>query len=173
MEVTMKRFIAIPILAICALLIGSAAITTNTTTAASAAVDNLSPETNRELALARAATAKYHDFELADEYSFLACVPGEGFEFVNWSLVDCNFDIEHPEALHYIPQGDKMKLVGVEYVIPVACTATAPEGFTGDDDEWEFMAEGLPIWALRAAIWFPNPEGMFEEHNPRIPDVCP
>jgi hypothetical protein len=31
----------------------------------------------------------------------------------------------------------------------------------------------LPIWSLRAAIWFPNPEGMFEEHNPRIPDVCP
>jgi hypothetical protein len=61
----------------------------------------------------------------------------------------------------------------VEYVIPVACTATAPEGFTGDADEWEFMAEGLPIWALRTAIWFPNPEGMFEEHNPRIPTQCP
>ncbi len=56
--------------------------------------------------------------------------------------------------------------MGVEYVVPVACTATPPEGFTGDDDEWEFMAEGLPIWAMRAAIWLPNPEGMFAEHNP-------
>lgn len=170
----MKNF---PIfLAICCLLAGSLAITTNTSSAApGAAVDNLSPETNRELARARNATAKYHDFNRADDdgFEFLACVPGEGLEYVNWSIVDCNFDIERPEALHYIDEGNGLKLVGVEYVIPVACSATAPEGFTGDADEWEFMAEGLPIWALRAAIWFPNHEGMFEEHNARIPTQCP
>jgi hypothetical protein len=155
-------------LGICCLLIGSTAITTSTTSAA--AVDNL----NHELAVARKGTAKYHDFDRADEdgYEFLACVPGEGFEYVNWSLVDCNFDIEHPEALHYIPEGNHLRLVGVEYVIPVACTATAPEGFTGDDDEWEFMAEGLPIWATRAAIWLHNDNGMFAEENPRIPSLC-
>ena len=172
----MKSFLPFPILiGICCLLFGSAAVTTNTTSAAaSAAVDNLSPATNRELALARHATAKYHDFARADAdgYDFLACVPGEGLEYVNWSLVDCTFDIEHPEALHYIPEGNGLRLVGVEYVIPVTCTATPPEGFTGDDDEWEFEAEGLPIWALRAAIWMPNPEGMFAEHNPNIPDLC-
>ena len=163
-------------IAICCLLIGSAPITSNSTSAAaSAVVDNLSPTTNHELAQARNGTAKYHDFDRAHEegYEFLACVEGEGFEYVNWSLVDCNFDIEHPEALHYIPDGDGLRLVGVEYVIPVACTATAPAGFTGDADEWESMAEGLPIWALRAAIWMPNSEGMFAEHNPSIPDLCP
>jgi hypothetical protein len=169
----MKNF---PIfLAICCLLVGSVAISTNKTAAApGAAVDNLSPETNRELARARNATARYHDFDRADEdgYEFLHCVPGEGLEYVNWSIVDCNFDIEHPEALHYIDEGNGLRLVGVEYVVPTACTATAPEGFTGDADEWEFMAEGLPIWALRVGLWFPNPEGMFEEHNPRIPTQC-
>ena len=172
----MKRLLPFPIfIAICCLLIGSAPTTTHTTSAATKpAVENLSPETNRELALARSATAKYHDFDLAAEnYDFLHCVPGEGFEFVNWSLVDCNFDIEQPEALHYIASGKGMKLVGVEYVVPIACMATPPPGFTGDADEWEFEAEGLPIWALRAAIWLPNPEGMFAEHNPRIPDQCP
>ena len=123
---------------ICALLIGSAPATTNSTfAAANAAVENLSPAPNRELALARNGTAKYHDFNRADAdgFEFLQCVEGEGFEYVNWSLVDCNFDIEHPEALHYIAQGDGLKLVGVEYVMPVACTGTAPEGFTGDADE--------------------------------------
>ena len=157
-------------IAICCLLIAGALMTTNSTSAA--AVDDLSPDTNRELARARAATAKYHDFDRADAdgYEFLACVPGEGREYVNWSIVDCEFDVEHPEALHYIQGENGLKLVGVEYVIPVECTAIAPEGFTGDDDEWEFMAEGLPIWALRAAIWLPNQEGMFEEHNPRITD---
>jgi hypothetical protein len=169
----MKRFLPFPIfIGICCLLVGSAPITTSSTSAApKPAVDNLSPATNHELALARAATAKFHDFDRADDegYEFLQCVPGEGREYVNWSLVDCTFDIEHPEALHYIPEGNGLRLVGVEYVIPVACTATPPEGFTGDDDEWEFMAEGLPIWATRAALWLPNPEGMFAEDNPNVP----
>ena len=168
----MRSFLSFSIfIGLCCLIIGSAPSTSSTSAAASPAVDNLSPITNRELARARNGTAKYHDFDRADEdgYEFLHCVEGEGREYVNWSLVDCNFDIEHPEALHYIPQGDGLRLVGVEYVIPVACTATPPEGFTGDDDEWEFMAEDLPIWATRAAIWLPNPKGMFAEGNPKIP----
>ena len=163
----MKTFAIL--IALC-LLIGAAVMTTGSTSAA--VVDDLSPATNQELARARNSTAKYHDFDVADDdgYEFLACIPGEGREYVNWAIVDCNFDIEHPEALHYVQGENGLKLVGVEYVIPVQCTATPPEGFTGDHDEWEFMAEGLPIWALRAAIWFPNQEGMFEEHNPRITD---
>ena len=168
----MKAFLHSAIfIAICCLLIGSTP-SYSTSAAASAVVDNLSAATNHELARARNATAKFHDFDRAEGYEFLACVEGEGFEYVNWSLVDCNFDVEHPEALHYIPEGNGLRLVGVEYVIPVACTATPPEGFTGENDEWEFEAEGLPIWALRAAIWLPNSEGMFAEHNPSIPDLC-
>ena len=168
----MKKFLPFTIfIGICCLLVGSAPSTSSTSAAASPAVDDLSQITNRELARARNGTAKYHDFDRADEdgYEFLHCVEGEGREYVNWSLVDCNFEIERPEALHYIPHGNGLRLVGVEYVIPVACTATPPEGFTGDDDEWEFMAEDLPIWATRAAIWLPNPEGMFAEGNPKIP----
>ena len=169
----MKRTLPLSIfIGICCLLIGSTAMTTSSTSAAaSSRLDNLSSTTRRELALARNATAKYHDFARADNdgYKFLHCAEGEGLEYLNESLLDCNFDIEHPEALHYIREGNNLRLVGVEYVIPVACTATPPEGFTGDEDEWEFMAEGLPIWAMRAAIWFPNPEGMFAEENPNIP----
>lgn len=171
----MKTFLPI-FIAVGCLLIVSAPTSISTTSAASiAAVDNLSPATNHEIALARSATAKYHDFDRADQdgYEFLHCVPGEGLEYVKWSLVDCNFDIEQPEALHYIAEGDRLRLVGVEYVVLVGCSATAPEGFTGDDDEWEFMAEGLPIWATRAALWMHNPEGMFAEHNPNVPTQCP
>ena len=160
-------------IAICCLLIGSTMMTTSNTSAATS--DDLSAATNRELAQARNATAKYHDFDRADAdgYEFLACVPGEGREYVNWSIVDCDFDIEHPEALHYIPGRNGLRLVGVEYVVPTACTATAPEGFTGENDEWEFMAEGLPIWSLRTALWLPNRDGLFAEHNPSIPPLCP
>ena len=173
----MKKSLPLSIFfSICCLLIAGVGATTSTTSAAAVTtVESLSAITNQELAAARSATAKYHDFDNADNegYEFLQCVPGEGLEYVNWSIVDCNFDPEHTEALHYIEQDNGLKLVGVEYVIPVACTATAPEGFTGDADEWESEAEGLPIWALRVALWLPNPEGMFAEHNPRIQTQCP
>ena len=172
----MKSFLTFSIfIAICCVLLGSAPTTPSTSAAAQPAVENLSAVTNHELALARNATAKYHDFDrAADEgYEFLHCVPGEGQEYVNWALVDCTFDIEHPEALHYIDEGNGLRLVGVEYVVPVACTDTPPEGFTGNDDEWEFEAENLPIWALRAALWLPNREGMFAEHNSAVPTQCP
>jgi len=166
----MKTFrVCLILLPVCALLIGVAPMMRSTS------ADNLSAATNAELAQARNATAKYHNVATAeaDGYVFVGCVPGEGLEYVNFSLIDCNFDIEHPEALHYMNEGNGLRLVGVEYVVPIVCTPTAPpEGFTGDADEWEFMAEGLPIWNLRAALWLPNANGMFGEDNPRVP-ACP
>ena len=126
----------------------------------------------QELAAARNATAKYHDVEqaIADGYVQRVYGPGEGYHFVNANLVDCTFDPEHPEALLYIPSGQGLRLVGVEYVMPISCTATPPEGFTGDADEWEFMAEGKPFWGLDAWLWLGNPNGVFAEPpHPQIP----
>jgi len=126
----------------------------------------------QELAQARNATAKYHDVNqaLADGYFNVGYVPGEGFEYINLSLFDCTFDLARPEAVHYVPSQGELKLVGVEYVIPIACTATAPAGFSGDSDEWEFMAEGFPNWSLNAWLWLGNPNGIFSEPpHPRIP----
>ena len=128
-----------------------------------------------ELARARNATAKYHDVAraLADGYVQRGYAPGEGFHFVNASLMDCTFDIEHPEVLLYIPSGEGLRLVGVEYSVPSRCTATAPEGFTGDADKWEGPnAEGRPMWALIAWLWLGNPNGIFAEPpHPNIPLV--
>ena len=124
------------------------------------------------MARARNATAKYHDVSqaLADGYVNEGYVPGEGFEYVKESLIDCTFDIDHPEALNYVDSGNGRRLVAVEYIIPIACTATEPAGFSGDSDEWEFMAEGLPIWALHTWLWAGNPNGIFAEPpHPQIP----
>jgi len=135
----------------------------------------LSADTLAELARARNATAKYHDVAvaLADGYVQKGYGPGEGFHFVNASLMDCTFDLEHPEILLYIPSDEGLKLVGVEYSVPNKCTATAPEGFTGDADEWEGPnAEGRPMWALIAWLWLGNPNGVFAEPpHPNIPLV--
>ena len=124
----------------------------------------------QEVARARNATAKYHDVNqaLADGFVNMGYVAGEGFEYVKGSLIDCTFDLENPEALHYVESGNGLRLVGVEYVIPIDCTQ--PAGFSGDSDEWEFMAEGFPIWALNAWLWVGNPNGIFAEPpHPRIP----
>ena len=135
--------------------------------------ESMSAATLAELARARNATAKYHDVEqaLADGYVKRGYGPGEGFQYVNASLMDCTFDLEHPEALLYIPSGEGLRLVGVEYSVPNTCTATAPEGFTGDADDWEGPnAEGRPIWALVAWLWLGNPTGVFAEPpHPQIP----
>lgn len=135
--------------------------------------ESLSSDTLAELARARSATAKYHDVAvaLADGYVQRGYGPGEGYHFVNASLMDCTFDLEHPETLLYIPSDEGMKLVGVEYSVPNKCTATAPEGFAGDGDEWEGPnAEGRPMWALVAWLWLGNPNGVFAEPpHPHIP----
>lgn len=136
--------------------------------------ETLSAVTLRELAQARDATAKYHDVEqaLADGYVKRGYGPGEGFHYVNSSLMDCTFDLEHPETLLYIPSGEGLRLVGVEYSINSSCSTTAPEGFTGDSDEWEPNAEGRPMWALIAWLWLGNPNGVFAEPpHPEIPLV--
>ena len=57
----MKRFLpCLFLLAVICLLIGEAPMTGNTAASATVAADNLSADTNRELARARNATAKYH-----------------------------------------------------------------------------------------------------------------
>jgi len=133
----------------------------------------LSSDTHQELAWARAATAKYHNIEqaLADGYVQASPdIPGEGFHYVKFSLVDCTFNPEEPEALHYAfaPNENRLQLVGVEYAVPLACGA-APEGFTGDADEWEWEVGGPPVWSLNAWIWGDNPDGIFADLNPLVP----
>jgi hypothetical protein len=61
-----------------------------------------------------------------------------------------------------------MRLVAVEYVIPLGLSAETPEGFTGADDTWRADTEGAGLWELTAWIWLHNPAGMFEQHNPRL-----
>jgi hypothetical protein len=134
--------------------------------------ESLSAATLKELADARDATAKYHDVDqaLADGYVQKGFRAGEGFHFVKASLIDCTFDLAHPETLLYIPTDDGLRLVGVEYSVLSACTSTPPEGFTGDADEWEAGAEGRPVWGLIAWLWLGNPNGVFAEPpNPNIP----
>jgi hypothetical protein len=169
----MKSF-SLSLIAVCALLIGSAPMIARSAAPANLPFDDLSAATNKELARARAATAKYQDIAQAEADGYVnidVYESGEGFHYVNFSLVDCNFDPEHPEVLLYapVPHENRMRLVGVEYVEPLACSADAPAGFAGDADVWREDSEGLGLWELNAWLWLHNSDGVFAATNLRVP----
>ena len=163
-------------IAVCALLIGSVPLTVNSKPAmrVMATPDNLSAATNQQLAQARRATAKYHDIAQAEADGYVNInfyEGGEGLHYVNFGLVDANFDPEHPEVLLYapVPHENRMALVAVEYVVPLSLASSAPAGFAGDADVWRNNSEGLGLWELNAWIWLNNTNGIFAFKNPRVP----
>ena len=121
--------------------------------------DNLGSSVNRQLAAARAATAKYHDVNraIADGYVELGPNPTEGnvIEFVNFGLIDCTLDVLQPEALRYVPSGHGLRLIAVEYAIPMACAPEPPEDFLPGAGEWEAEA-GVPVWMYGVSLWSGN-----------------
>lgn len=118
--------------------------------------DSLGSDVNRQLAAARAATVQYHDPDtaLADGYVDLGVNPMEGLiEFVNFDLVfDCVLDATRPDALSYVQSGNNLRLVGVEYSIPMECASTPPEHFLPGIGEWE-QEPGVPVWTKFVPLW--------------------
>ena len=133
--------------------------------------EELSAENLADLARARKATARFHDVAQAEAEGYINlnfCEEGEGCHWLNPSLLDGEFDPTKPEILLYLRDGDGWRLVGVEDVIPLSLSpGVAPEGFTGNADHWREDSEGVGRWELTAWIWLHNPNGMFEQHNPR------
>jgi len=132
--------------------------------------DQLSPQVLADLASARNATARFHRVEQAEAEGYINlnfCEEGEGCHWLNPSLLDGVFDPAKPEILLYLRDGDGWRLVAVEYVVPLSISAVAPEGFAGDADHWRENSEGVGLWECTAWIWLHNPNGMFEQHNPR------
>ncbi len=115
-----------------------------------------------------------------------------GIHYANFLLVDDSFDLTTPEILLYVPAGNGLRLAAVEYVV----VGPEPEGFPGDGDAWwlhyaschytdgseelcaspadadpppdEILAFWHPdMWALHVWLWQGNPNGIFEDFNPK------
>ena len=118
--------------------------------------DGLGQDVNQQLALARAATARFHDpaVALAENYIDLGFNAEEGaVEYVNFDLIfSCTLDVEHPQALRYVPSGNGLRLVAVEYAIPMPCSPTPPEDFLPGVGEWEVEPQA-PAWMKGVYIW--------------------
>ena len=145
----MRRFLGAIPLAVASLFICSASVTVHG--------DDLGRDVNQQLALARAATVRFHDptVALAENYVDLGVNPEEGgaIEYVNFDLVfSCTLDVQRPQALQYVPSGNGLRLIAVEYGIPMACAPTPPEDFLPGAGEWEPESEA-PVWTKVVYIW--------------------
>lgn len=129
---------------------------------------------NMDLAAVRAATARFHDLEAAMAAGYglltgcLALPDGSaamGFHYARTDLFDETVEVDEPEVLVYAPlPNGKLKLVAVEWIIPLLLATEAPE-LMGH----EFHAnEDAGIWGLHAWVWQHNPDGMFADFNPRV-----
>lgn len=128
-----------------------------------------------QLKQARRAAMKFNSFEQAQKANYeLASpyVPNMGYHYVNGALLmDGEFNVEEPEALLYVPnEQGKLKLVGIEYIVPGILSPEAPEGFIGDSDHWHFnpMVAG-GSWTLHVWVVEDNPDGVFAPTSPKVP----
>jgi hypothetical protein len=137
-----------------------------------------STEVNQQLAALRRATARFHDITTAEASGWNVNFPpeclthatmgGMGYHRLNATLVDGTLDPTEPELLVYEPEKNgSMRLVAVEYIVPFSvlpATSTPPVLFgheLGQNDTYQ-------VWALHAWVWKDNPNGTFENFDPKV-----
>jgi hypothetical protein len=90
----------------------------------------------------------------------------QGFHYLNEGLVDANVELLRPELVMYEPgPNGQMNLVGVDYIVPLALSATPP---TLLGVPFASLGPPLNVWALHIWGWRPNPSGMFAPWNPKV-----
>ncbi len=134
---------------------------------------------DRDLAALRQVTARFHDFQAAQDAGWTVEVTNcmdnlpagtMGYHYGNPTYInDPVPDARKPELLMYAPQKNgRMQLVGVEYIIPytlVPATDPAPTLFGGVPFHHN---DAFGIWGLHAWVWQENPSGVFSDWNPTV-----
>jgi hypothetical protein len=143
---------------------------------------DLTPDQLRSVADVRNATQRFHDIAIASApaaqggggYTMqfpagCAASPSDGaqgFHYLNPDLVDANVELLRPELVMYEPgPNGQMNLVGVDYIVPLALSATPP---TLLGVPFAPLGPPLNVWALHIWAWRPNPSGMFAMWNPKV-----
>lgn len=120
-----------------------------------------------QLAEIAEATGEYRQLAnaLANGYvhAGVACIPTAGIHYVRqgWPT-DELLDPLRPEFLMYVPSGGGIKLVAVEYAVPMRFSR--PTLF-GQVFQRYAGGPGEPIWYLHVWLWQLNPAGVFSDTN--------
>jgi hypothetical protein len=141
-----------------------------------------SPEVQSQISDLREATARFHKIEVAIQEGYAPfgdCFanPPEGnmgYHYSNAELIeDPAVDPNHPELLLYEKQTDgSMKLVGVEYITFQAAWHKAGNRFLprlfGEKFHLNSVLLDEPFYLLHVWQWKHNPNGRFNDWNPRV-----
>jgi hypothetical protein len=137
----------------------------------------------RLVQVVRDATQQFIDVNAATAAGygpFLGCVSGPdhgamGVHYVNGGLVqDGELDASRPEALIYEPSGDRLRLVGVEFIVDAATWLAhhaAPPVLEGQTFQFVDSPNryALPaFFELHVWAWRQNPNGAFVDWNTRV-----
>ncbi len=139
------------------------------------------------LADVRAATARFHDIDVAFAAGygkFYECTDNEtpgvgamGQHFANGDLVgDPETDPLRPDVLIYAPKpAGGWRLVGVEYVVIQSAWQEVHPGTTPTVLGHSLTAVGAPnryglppFYQRHVWLWQNNPSGMYEDWNPKV-----
>ena len=98
-----------------------------------------------------------------------------GYHYGNMALFDAKVELLAPEVVMYEPlKGGKMKLVGMEYIVPIDAWKEAGHNIADPNDRPELLGQkftqhsSLPIYKLHIWLWRDNPTGMFKDWNPKV-----
>jgi len=131
----------------------------------------------------RNATRQFIDVNAATGAKYMpafGCVSGPdhgamGVHYINGDLVgDGEVDATRPEALIYEPAGDRMRLVGVEFIVDAATWMahhSSPPMLEGQAFQLVNTPNryGLPaFFELHVWAWRDNPNGAFVDWNTRV-----
>ncbi len=106
---------------------------------------------------------------LGDPTCFDNAAGGMGVHYVKG--IDADVTANVPEAMVYeITAGGRLKLVGVEYIVPdeLVDPANPPMLFGQKFHHHEY----LPVYILHVWAWKHNPSGLFGDYNPNV-RACP
>lgn len=137
-----------------------------------------------QLAELRKVTARFHNMETAVaagyETQITPCwthhsAGAMGYHYGNTSLLNAQVDLLEPEVVMYEPQpGGHMRLVGMEYIVPLAAWEEAGHDLDDPADVPELLGQKytrhsfLPIFKLHIWLWRQNPAGVFADWNPNV-----
>ena len=136
------------------------------------------------LAALRQVTARFHSIEAAKQDGYSTQITpcwahhsagAMGYHYGNTNLFDATVDLLQPEVVIYEPQaGGHMRLVGMEYIVPLAAWEAAGHNLNNPTDVPQLLGQNytrhsfLPIFKLHIWLWQQNPSGTFADWNPKV-----
>ncbi len=137
----------------------------------------------RLVQIVQGATRKYlnvNNATAAGYGPFLGCVTGPdfgamGIHYVNGALLNGELNAETPQALIYEPEGNKLRLVGVEFIVDAATWLNSHNNTPPvlEGQVLQLVAApnrfNLPtFFELHVWAWQNNPLGAFVDWNTRV-----